>query len=390
LSSTGEDVVPFRQNGRPAFLVNRPDHAEHVLARNEANYANPYHPYKELAGAYTPAGSFLLRLQHGSGAAAMESVVDDLAAVTRAAAAQLVRRSERDAVDVDLAMKTLMMRADVRILFGVDFDDGACEEFARAVGFIEECGANGLFTGGAAPPDAELTARYDGAVAGQNRIADELARRAGLVPGAQADAQALRVALVRTLLNSYNATATALAWVLWNAARRPGVLARLCAENDGAVGARAPSASDLPKLSYARAVILETLRLYPPAWIVARVARAPDRLGAWTIPPGAVVSVSPYTMQRLASLWERPREFVPERFAAGPSAAPARYAYFPFGGGARRCPAAWLAVNEIQIVLATLLGRCRLEDASPAQLRPRGLVALRPDPGVRMRFSERV
>jgi cytochrome P450 len=356
-----------------------------VLARNESNYENPYHPYKELAGAYTPAGSFLFRLQHGLGADAMDAVAAELAAVTLDAIPQLVRESEREAVSVDVAMKSLMLRADARIVFGAEIGP-ECERFVRAVSFIEECWANGAVPG---PASDAFAARYRDAVAVQDETAVLLARRAGMAGPDEPVSPDLIVAIVRTLLNSYNATATALTWLLWSVARRPDVLERLYRENDAALGARSPAASDLPKLPYARAVVLETLRLYPPGWIVARVARGPDRLGAWTIPPGAIVSASPYTMQRLASLWERPRDFIPERFASGPSAAPQRFAYFPFGGGARRCPAAWLAVNEAQIVLTTLLARCRLEDASPATVRPRGLVALRPEPGIWIRFTAR-
>jgi cytochrome P450 len=178
-------------------------------------------------------------------------------------------------------------------------------------------------------------------------------------------------------MNGYNATATALTWTLYLLAQHPNIQARTCAELDEG--------------GYARMVVMEALRLYPPAWILARVARCADRLGDTDIAAGDVVSASPYTMQRLAGVWPQPTTFDPDRFTAAATRERPAYAYFPFGGGARRCTAASHMIGQLQLALATLLRRCEVtpEPDTDTTVRPRGLVALHPAPAVRLHFRPR-
>jgi cytochrome P450 len=388
LSRTGGEIVPYRVGGRSAFLVNRPEHARRVLVTNQANYRNPAHPYADLAAFYRPAGAFLLRLNRqpeGRNAALMRGA-DELVTVATETADELLEQSAAAPASVDLAVKRMMFRVITRTLFGVDPRD-LSEAFVHAVSLIEECWANHGF--GHAPGDGALARLYHQAIATQDGVAAWIAQSAAMAPAGEPVPPELITMIVRTLLNSYNATAAALCWLIYQISRDSRVLARLHEEVDRVVGAGRPAYADVPRLTYARMVAMEVLRLYPPAWIIGREAIGPDRLGGTGIPAGAIVSVSAYTMQRLACLWDRPGDFIPERFAPHRAAARPPFAYFPFGGGTRRCPAGHHAIGQLQLVLATLLSRCTIEAAGSEPVRLRGLVALRPHPGVWARFAPR-
>jgi cytochrome P450 len=389
LSRTGGEVVPYRVGGRPAFLVNRPEHARRVLVTNEANYRNPAHPYADLAAFYRPSGLFMLRLSRQSEDrdAALARGADELVTVATEAADELIEQSAAAPASVDLAAKRMMFRNITRTLFGVD-PRHLSEAFVHAVSLIEECWANHGFAdvqGG----DEALGRLYRQAIATQDSVAAWIAHRAAMVPEGEPVPPQLLTTIVRTLLNSYNATATALCWLIYEVSRDRRLRARLHEEVDRVVGAGRPTHADVPRLNYGRMVVMEVLRLYPPAWVIGRETIGPDRLGGTSIPAGAIVSVSAYTMQRLAFLWDRPGDFMPERFEPRRAAGRPPFAYFPFGGGARSCPAGSLAVGHLQLVLATLLSRCSIEAAGSEPVRLRGLVALRPHPGVWARFAPR-
>lgn len=386
LSRTGGAVVPYRVGERPAFLINRPELARYVLVTNQHNYHNPYHPYAELADQYRPEGRFLLGLCQGMRAQASLSrgMTDVFVRITEKTVEDLIRLSAMNLVSVDLATKHMLFRAITRVLFGVD-PDHMGTAFVRAVGLIEECAANQRGVDAADP----VLRDYQAAIRVQNGAAAWIAYRSNMVPKGQRIPDRVITAIVRTLLNSYNATATGLCWVLYQVARYPAILDRLYEEVDRVVGSRRVTLGDLPNLHFSRLVVMETLRLYPPAWSIGREVIAPDWVGDVLLPPGALVSVSAYTMQRLACVWERPGEFVPERFMNAAMRKQPPFAFFPFGGGARRCPAGNRSISHIQLMLTTILQRCRLSAVEQPDVRPRGLIALRPHPGVWMRFYAR-
>src|SRR5215207_217189 len=142
---------------------------------------------------------------------------------------------------------------------------------------------------------------------------------------------------------------------------------------------RIPTAADLPNLAYTRMVVDETLRLYPPAWIMNRRAIQDDTVCGYRIPVDAIVSISPYVTHRDPAIWENPEGFDPERFLPERSAGRPHYAYFPFGGGPRQCIGKGFALMEATLVLTLLAqhyelhlvpGR-RVETVAMATLRPR-------------------
>lgn len=342
LSRTGGPVVRF-ESGGPAFLVNDPSLAQQVLATNERAYANPYHPYKELAGWYEPAGAFLAGTIRRGRSEAAQLLEDVLVAESHAAVDEWLARGD---IAIALAAKALTLRTLARVMFGIDSGSEAAD-FIRATDFLEECYVNDVF-----PPEAAH------AMDVQQALADRIAAHCSMTGRNGFVSEGTRSAILRTLLNGYNATGTALAWALYLLALHGGV-------------------HDL------RLAVLETLRLFPPAWNLGRNALQQHQLGDCTIPAGARVFVCPYAMQRHSDLWDHPSEFLPQRFAEPPRHP---FAYIPFGGGTRRCPAGHLMTRHLLQVLQVIFGRARIELRSEP-VRPRGLVALRPAGDIVLRFT---
>jgi cytochrome P450 len=198
----------------------------------------------------------------------------------------------------------------------------------------------------------------------------------------------LRDEVITLFIAGHETTANALAWTFYLLAKHPQAEERLRDELDGVLGTggdrQPPTVADLPRLPYARIVVEEAMRLYPPAWITDRQALAEDEIRGHRIPKGAHIVISPYVTHRLPDLWEDPETFDPERFSPERSAGRARYAYFPFGGGPRQCIGKGMALVEAQLILATVAHRYRLRLASDRPVEPEALVTLRPRDGLPM------
>jgi cytochrome P450/acyl carrier protein len=203
--------------------------------------------------------------------------------------------------------------------------------------------------------------------------------------GDAADDAQLQDDVLTMLLAGHDTIANAMTWTWTCLAEHPEIDARLVREVDAVLGERLPTVKDLPQLGYVRGVLAEALRLRPPAWLLARGAVEPVRLGEVSIPAGAVVLMSAYIVHRDARFFPEPLAFRPERWIDADANPRPRLSYFPFGAGRRSCvgePFAWM---EGVLVLSVLAARWRLDVASqPADvdlritLRPRGPVAAVP------------
>jgi cytochrome P450 len=210
--------------------------------------------------------------------------------------------------------------------------------------------------------------------------------------GGMTDEQ-LRFEAMTLFAAGHETTANAMVWTWYLLAQNPEVEARLHAEIDQVLGRRAPMAQDLERLPYARAVIAESMRLYPPAWVIGRQAKREYPVGetGWTIPEGGVVLMSQYVVHRDPRWWERPDEFVPERWLSSELAEKRpRYAYFPFGGGPRQCIGEAMAWLEAELLLATIAQRWRLRLAElQRDVRLHATITLRPRDVLMMRVEAR-
>ncbi|HLZ09989.1 MAG TPA: cytochrome P450, partial [Chloroflexota bacterium] len=136
---------------------------------------------------------------------------------------------------------------------------------------------------------------------------------------------------------------------------------------------------------YNRMVIEESMRLYPPAWVVVRMPLADDVIGGFRIPAGSSVFLSSYLTHRHPEFWENPEGFDPECFTPERSAGRPRFAYFPFGGGPRMCIGNNFALMEAQLLLATITQRFRLDLVPGHPVATRPMVTLRTRYGMKMR-----
>ncbi|MCA9573896.1 MAG: cytochrome P450 [Sandaracinaceae bacterium] len=196
------------------------------------------------------------------------------------------------------------------------------------------------------------------------------------------DAQ-LRDEVMTIFLAGHETTANALSWAFVQLSRHPLVAQRLKRELDEVLEGRSPTLEDVPSLVYTRQVIDEVMRLYPPAWMIARSPTEDDELGGYFIPRGSLVLMSPWVVQRHPALFPNPEGFDPDRFAPG-TKLPHRFAYFPFGGGPRLCIGRSFALVEATLLLATLAGGHRFDLIPGHRVVPESAVTLRPAGGVPM------
>jgi unspecific monooxygenase len=166
----------------------------------------------------------------------------------------------------------------------------------------------------------------------------------------------------------------------------PATQDRVAAEVRGIAGDDTP---DIERLTFTRAVIDETMRLYPPAFLIARAAAGSDTLGnGLDVAKGDVILIAPWLLHRHEKLWHDPNAFVPERFASG-AAAPDRFAYLPFGVGPRVCIGAHFAIVEATLALAKIIGAFRVELTDRAPVMPVGVVTTQPDRSPPFRIMRR-
>jgi cytochrome P450 len=186
------------------------------------------------------------------------------------------------------------------------------------------------------------------------------------------------------LLAGHETTAVLLTWTFYLLSTHPEVARRHQAELAAVLGGRPPEFADLANLPYNRMIVDEALRLYPPAWVLARTPLVDDVVGDYRIPKGVSVYLSPFITHRHPDFWENPEGFDPERFTPERSAGRPRYAYFPFGGGPRMCIGNNFALMEAQLILATIAQRYRLDLAAGYRPVFQPLITLRVRDGMPM------
>jgi cytochrome P450 len=183
--------------------------------------------------------------------------------------------------------------------------------------------------------------------------------------------------------------AAALAWTGYLLAQHPEAAGALQGELDTVLGGRRPTPQDLPRLRYTRLVLEEGMRLYPPTWVTVRAPLAADAIGGHRIPPQSTLLVSPYVLHRHPAFWEDPERFDPERFTPERTTGRPRFAYFPFGGGPRRCIGQTFAMLEMLVILAMVAQTFELRLVPGHPVEPAALITLRPRHGVLVRLHPR-
>ena len=185
-------------------------------------------------------------------------------------------------------------------------------------------------------------------------------------------------------LAGHETTATALTWTWYLLSQNPEADERMRAELQEVLGSRLPTYADLPNLPYTEMVLAESLRLYPPAWAVGRMAKADTRIYNYEVPRNSICLMSPYVMHRHPRYYPNPERFDPLRFSTEAKQERPKFAYFPFGGGSRVCIGERFAWMEGVLVMATIAQRWRFNLVPGQIIEPHPQITLRTRHGVRM------
>jgi cytochrome P450 len=187
----------------------------------------------------------------------------------------------------------------------------------------------------------------------------------------------------------HETTSNLLTWTWYLLGENPDIEGRLHDELDMVLGGRAPGAADLERLGYLRMVIAESMRLFPPAWILGRRAIADCTIGGHQVRARDIVFMSQYVTQRDPRWYPEPDRFDPQRWTPEEIARRPKFAYFPFGAGSRVCIGEQFALMEASLILATLAQDWQLRLVPGHPVVPRARITLRPRFGMRMTAAER-
>ncbi|HTG36584.1 MAG TPA: cytochrome P450 [Thermoanaerobaculia bacterium] len=199
----------------------------------------------------------------------------------------------------------------------------------------------------------------------------------------------IRDEVVTMLVAGHESTGASLTWALYLLSRYPLVARRVQEELAEVLGGRTPGFQDLPRLPYLSMVLKETLRLYPPFWMLTRTPVVDDELSGHRVAAGSILMFSSYVTQRRPDFWPNPEAFDPERFTPERSEGRPQFAYFPFGGGPRLCIGGRLAEMQSLLVLATVLQRYDFHAVPGRRVEPAAMLSLRPKGGLWMTLHER-
>jgi cytochrome P450 len=190
-------------------------------------------------------------------------------------------------------------------------------------------------------------------------------------------------------LAGHETTANALSWTWYLLNEHPDVEARLHDELDRVLAGRLPTMDDVPKLPFVEQIVTESMRLYPPAWIIGRRALVPYKIDTYLIPARSILVFSPYIIQRDRRWFAEPDRFMPQRWTPELKASLPQFAYMPFGGGPRRCIGDQFAWTELILVVSTIAQRWKLRLVPGHPVAPQAVVTLRLKHGLKMTVHAR-
>jgi cytochrome P450 len=411
-----EDIVQGRFFGHNSFILNTPDAIRHVLVDNYENYTR------------TPAGFRVLRPLVGDGLLIAEGrawkhqrrtlapaftpravmpLVPHMIAATDETIAKL-----QDSCGAPVDLREAMQRMTLEIAGRTMFSFGMSRHGAALRDFVMEYGDRlarphfldlVLPVGWPSPQDfsrARFRKRWTRFVAMLMAERRAAGKNEGAPPrdlfdlmGAARDPESgeafsdeqLGDEVATMILAGHETTATALFWSLYLLALDPATQEQLAAEVKGAA---VDGALAIERLKFTRAVIDETMRLYPPAALIARTPTSADTIAGLPVKKGDLVLIAPWLLHRHEKLWSEPNAFIPARFMPG-TPPPDRFAYLPFGVGARVCIGAHFALVEATLALAKLIGAFRVELLDKAPVMPVAVVTTQPDRSPMFRITRR-
>ena len=410
-----EDVLQGGLLGRASFIVNSPDAIRHVLVENYENYGRTSAGIRVLLPML---GQGLLlsegrpwKLQRRTLAPAFSPrAVTTLVPHMHAAIGETIAKLD-DAVGRPVDLREAMQRMALDIAGRTMFSFEIARHGVQLRNFVNDYGSrlaqpdilDILFPGNWPTPRdlprALFRRRWVRFIA--SLIAER--RAMGIDPSNPRDLFDLMVAardpetgegfsdenlgdqVATMILAGHETTATALFWSLYLLALDPETQSRVASEARAVAAGGEP---DFSRLAFTRAVIDETMRLYPPAFIIARAAKGRDIIDGRSVRKGDVVIISPWLLHRHKKLWREPDVFMPARFLPG-APPPEKFAYLPFGVGPRVCIGAHFALTEATLALSRIVGAFDISLLSTRPAIPVGVVTTQPDHSPEFRIDRR-
>lgn len=384
------DLVRFRMGRRQlVYLVGHPDYVKHVLVDNAQNYPKPHNPPGRLLGKglFASEGEFWRQqrrfIQPAFHPDRLGALVPHMVDSTRDMLDRWQARIRSgESFDVANDMTRLSLSILGKSLFSEDVIEQqpevleACQEIVRMQNirrsmltllllkvFPVPTQRRNRFRAGIATVDAALIPRIARRRADPTTYPDMLGQmleaRDPKTGEPMSDKQ-LRDECVNIFFAGHESTAVALTWTFLLLSQHPEVEQRMREEIATVLGDRAPALQDLPKLRYVTSVFEESMRLYSPAWIMARQAREADKIGAYDVTPGTVMVMMQPILHKHPACWDEPEKFDPERFTPERMAKRPRFAYYPFGGGQRMCIGSNMALMTATVALTMMMQRVRV------------------------------
>ena len=404
--------------GHRLVMVAHPEAVEHVLRSGSANYikGSVYDGTRLLLGRglVTGEGEHWRRQRELANPAFRPAQLEQYLAVMSDCTAQLLRDWQEmqnlAPVDAQHEMTRLTLAIVGRTLFGLDLSrhsERAADAFSVALAAIGRRGPSMLQLPLWIPTPANLRFRHslrilddmiyeiigsfragDSEHSGYTLLGAYMASRDPL-SGQGMDDRQLRDEVITLYLAGHETTAGLLSRTLYLLSRHPVTRTRVITEIDSVLAGRKPSIERLKRLQFTSQVINEVLRLYPPAWTIARNAVAEDRIRGYRIRKGSIVMVSPYFTHRQEEFWPEPERFDPDRFAPGRTSGRHPFAYLPFSLGPRVCIGMQFSLYEARLVLGMLLRHFEPQPVPGDEVGSRAAGTLRPAGKLEIRLQRR-
>ena len=413
LVATYGDLVSYRMGDEQVVFVNDPRHIRDILVTHSRNFikGRGLQRTKRLLGEglLTSEGAAHLRQRRLMQPAFHRDRIAGYGQ-TMVAHAERMRGAWTDGATLDIAaeMNRLTLSIVGKTLFDADVERQAAEVGEALTGVmetfwmmmlpfaevLERLPVPSLRRARAAR--AKLDALIYGMIAARRASRRDHGDLLSMLLSAQDDEggggmtdRQVRDEAMTIFLAGHETTANALTWTWYLLGGAPDVEAALHAEVDRVLQGRRPGMADIAALPIVERVVTESMRLYPPAWMIGRRALADHPIGDFVAPAGSLVLMSPYIMHRDARYYPEPERFDPGRWTPEFRAALPRFAYFPFGGGPRQCIGESFAWMELVLLVATIAQQWQLRLVPGHPVTPQPLITLRTKHGMKMIVTRR-
>lgn len=413
------DVVRYPIGPFDIYCLAHPEDVQHILQSNHKNYQHPPFLNRKLGeivgnGLTTIEGEEWRTMRRLSQQAFHRQILSDYVDLFTATTAEMletwgpkVRSGEY--VDMRREMVHISLNNLARALFGAEWSDQVAV-MEPAVTIANEHADRRLLTAVDLPlwmpfPSYRRFLRARGAVdeiiyqlIRERRAASEhgtdltslLVKAKDEETGAvMTDVQA-RDQIMTFLMAGHETVSAGMSWVWYLLSTNPDCAARVQEEVDRVLGGRPPTVDDIPKLQYISQVIDESMRLYPPLFVLPRTPLEGEEIRGYYIPSGSTfIALCPYVTHRHKEFWDNPEGFDPDRFEPAKVKDRHRFAYFPFGGGPRKCIGDQFGLVQMRVIVAMTVQRYRLDLAPGFQVAPQPAISLRPRNGLLMSIHDR-